>query len=108
MDRRREQRFTEDLPGRICAVDERGCWVTQTCVAHNISRSGALLLGLEQEFRCGDLIRLEYANVKARFRIVWTRDSGGPYRTQAAVQRLEQDKCPWEEILAEQELGQLP
>lgn len=108
MERRREPRLVEDLPIRIWAVDEHGGWFTQFAVAHNISRNGALLMGLEQELRCGDLILVQYCSVKARYRIVWLRDSGGPYRIQAAVQRLEEEKCPWEEVLVEHELGQLP
>ncbi len=106
-ERRSEPRFLEDLAVRIWAVDGRGGWFTQFAVAHNISRGGALLLGLEQELRCGDLIWVQYCSVKARFRVVWMRDSEGPYRIQAAVQRLDEDECPWEEVLAGYELGQL-
>lgn len=103
MERRRESRFIEDLPVRVWAVDERGCWYAQFAVAHNISSRGALLKGLEREFRCGDLIGVEYSEVKARFRVIWVRDSQGPFRVQAAVQRLEEDKCPWEQVLVERE-----
>lgn len=108
MDRRHEPRFIEDLPVRVWVIDERGRWLTQFAVAHNISRSGALLMGLEHQMRCGDLILIEYDSIKSRFRIVWIRDSEGPYKIQAAVQRLDEDKCPWEQLLREQELLQLP
>ncbi len=107
-ERRQERRLIEDLPVRIWAVDERGGWYTQFVVAHNISHGGALLMGLEQELRCGDLILVQYCRIKARFRIVWLRDSGGPYRIQAAVQRLDEDACPWEEVLTEHKLAHLP
>jgi hypothetical protein len=103
MERRREGRQVEDLPIRIWGVDERGSWFTQFALARDISRGGALLMGLEQELRCGDLILLQYGTVKARFRIVWLRDSEGPYKIQAAVQKLEEDECPWSEVLADQQ-----
>ncbi len=106
-ERRRQDRFIEDLPVRIWAVNERGGWFSQFAVAHNIGRGGALLMGLEQELRCGDLIWVQYCSIKARFRIVWIRDSPGPYRIQAAVQRLEDDECPWAEVLTEHALSQL-
>lgn len=54
------------------------------------------------ELRCGDLVLLQYGAQRARFRIVWTRDSGGPQRILAAVQRLEEDYCPWQDLLAQQ------
>lgn len=108
MERRHEPRFIEDLPVRVWVIDERGRWLTQFAVAHNISRGGALLMGLEHQMRCGDLIMLEYGTIKSRFRIVWIRDSEGPYKIRAAVQRLKEDKCPWEQVLIEQELLQLP
>lgn len=107
-ERRREPRLVEDLPIRIWAVDERGLRFTQTAIAHNISRTGALLIGLERKLRCGDLIWVQYVSAKARFRIVWLRDSQGPYKVQAAVQRLTQDECPWDDVLAGQTVTELP
>src|SRR5438552_7569924 len=38
--------------------------------------------------RPGDLLWVEYRHKKARFRIVWTRDSRSVQKTQAAIQRL--------------------
>ncbi|MGZ4825305.1 MAG: PilZ domain-containing protein [Terriglobales bacterium] len=108
MERRDEPRFIENLPVRVWVIDERGRRLTQLAVAHNISRGGALLMGLEHQLRCGDLVVVEYRTVKARFRIVWIRDSEGPYKIKAAVQRLEEDRCPWEPVILERELLHLP
>ena len=58
-------------------------------------RSGALLSGLSRGIRSGDLLWVEYEQRKARFRIVWVRDSQSGLKTQAAVQRLEKEECPW-------------
>lgn len=94
MERRREPRQIEELPVRIRGVDEHGRSFDESVCAHNISQSGALLVGIDRKLRCGDLIVVQFGLLKARFRIVWVRDS------QAAVQRLKQDECPWPEILA--------
>jgi hypothetical protein len=96
---RRPSTYIEDLRVRIWAVNLQGAWFTQYALAHDISRGGALLIGLEHELRCGDMILVQYGTLKARFRIVWLRDSEGPYLIRAAVQRLEQDHCPWQVVL---------
>ncbi|HET7208833.1 MAG TPA: hypothetical protein VFI95_19805 [Terriglobales bacterium] len=97
---RRPSPFIEDLPVRVWAVNLQGAWFTQYALAHDISRQGALLIGLEHQLRCGDMILVQYGSLKARFRIVWLRDSEGPYLVRAAVQRLQRDHCPWEDVLA--------
>jgi hypothetical protein len=94
MERRREPRQIEDLPVRVFGVDEQGRIFDESVLAHNISQSGALLVGTDRKLRCGDLMVVQFGALNARFRIVWVRDS------QAAVQRLQQDECPWLEILA--------
>jgi hypothetical protein len=45
--------------------------------------------------RSGDLVWVEYQGRKARYRIVWVRDSDSDLKSQAAVQRLEKEECPW-------------
>jgi hypothetical protein len=47
----------------------------------------------------GDLIWIEYQDRKARFRIVWVRDSQSEQRTQAAVHKLEKEECPWKSLV---------
>lgn len=107
MERRCERRQVEDLPVRVCGVDEQGRFFDESVLAHNISESGALLVGLDQKLRCGDLIVVQFGALKARFRIVWVRDSQSPLKVQAAVQRLKQDECPWLEILAGRLAGEV-
>jgi hypothetical protein len=69
--------------------------VTQSVTATSISASGALLSGLSPRIRSGDLLWVEYQQRKARFRIVWVRDSQSNLKIQAAVQRLATEQCPW-------------
>lgn len=99
VERRNELRVAAELPVRIRAVNQHGGCYSQLVVARNVSGAGALLIGLEMELRCGDLVLLQYGAQRARYRIVWTRDSGGPQRILAAVQRLEEDYCPWQDLL---------
>ena len=94
-ERRQERRTPADLAVQISGRDANGMTFRQSATASNISNGGALLSGLSQELRSGDLLWVEYQQRKARFRIVWVSDSQSKRETQAAVQRLAEDECPW-------------
>ncbi len=74
----------------------------QDATARNLSGSGALLNGIEQNLRCGDLIGVQYESRQAHFRVIWVRDSHSALKTQAAVQRVGPYDCPWRELLEHQ------
>jgi hypothetical protein len=99
VDRRREPRVESNLPVLIWGIDARGLPFAQKALARNISGQGALLSGIEQLLRCGDLMVVQYGKKRARFRVVWTRDSANGEKVRAAVQRLEAEECPWKEEL---------
>ncbi|HXY15254.1 MAG TPA: hypothetical protein VEI26_12200 [Terriglobales bacterium] len=99
VDRRREPRTEPDLAVIIWGIDSQGLPFAQTALARNISGQGALLSGLTQLLRCGDLIAIQYRKSRARFRVVWTRDTANGDKIRAAVQRLESDECPWKDAL---------
>jgi hypothetical protein len=84
-----------DLAVQISGHDVNGMPFTQNVTASNISGSGALLSGLSRTIRPGDLLWIEYHQRKARFRVVWARDSQSNFKTQAAVHRLAKEECPW-------------
>ena len=76
IDRRREPRTDADLSLMVWGVDTRGDRFLQEAHAREISLSGALLSGLDAELRSGDVIGILYAGKKARYRVVWVRESG--------------------------------
>ncbi len=95
VERRQESRSQSDLAVRISGRDASGKPFAQSAVASSISSAGALLSGMDWQVRTGDLVWVEYQERQARFRIVWVRDSGSGQKTQAAVQRLANEECPW-------------
>jgi PilZ domain len=96
VERRQEPRAQVDLAVQVSGRDANGTPFTQTVTATNTSRNGALLSGLSREIRSGDLVMVEYQQRKARFKVVWVRDSQSPHlKTQAAVHRMEKEECPW-------------
>ena len=101
-DRRREPRTEIDLALTVWGIDTKGDRFLQQAHARDISLSGALLSGLNAELRSGDVIGILYAGKKARYRVVWVRESGNSAKVQAAVHRIAPDECPWKELLAEE------
>jgi hypothetical protein len=84
-----------DLTVQVSGRDANGDAFSQSVNASNVSKGGALLSGLSWGVRSGDLVWVEYEGRKARYRIVWVRGSGSDLKSQAAVQRLEKEECPW-------------
>lgn len=101
IERRREPRTNVDLALTVWGVDTRGDRFLQEARAREISLSGALLSGLDAELRSGDVIGILYAGKKARYRVVWVRQSGNGLKVQAAVHRIAPDECPWKDLLSE-------
>jgi len=99
VDRRREPRAESNLAVLVWGTDAQGLPFAQTALARNISGQGALLSGINQTLRYGDLIVIQYQKLRARFRVVWTRNTSNGDKTLAAVQRLGSDQCPWKDEL---------
>ena len=104
-ERRQQPRVPSDLTVSIWGYNEKGSRFLQQIRARNISESGALLVGIEQELRCGDLVGVQYENRQARFKVVWTRNSESALKIEAAVQKLRADECPWKRVLEELAAG---
>lgn len=100
-ERRSESRIRVRLSVQIMGVDSRGKRFAEDVVATNISRSGALLFEVGASLRCGDYLAIKYNGRRANFRIVWSRHSGTENAWQVAAQKLEDQTCPWEEVLAD-------
>jgi hypothetical protein len=102
IERRGEPRREVNLKLQVWGVDTLGSRFVQAAQARDISLRGALISGLDAELRSGDVIGVLFEGRKARYRVVWVRQSGGAtQKIQAAVQRLEPDECPWRELVEE-------
>jgi len=102
IDRRREPRTPTDLPLHVWGIDTRGERFLQEARARDISRSGAMLSGLDTDLRSGDVIGILYAGRRARFRVIWIRYDGDGDKMQVAVHRVDPDVCPWQELLSDE------
>ena len=101
-EQRPEPRVDTDLPVRVFGMDANGKPINQHVRARNISSSGALLSGIEQPLKVGDIIGVQVEQKKARFQVVWVVDAGGIEKNQVGLQLQEGQECPWKETLAKQ------
>ena len=99
IDRRSEPRTHANFAVTVWGVDTRGERFLQEAQVRDISFNGALLSGIEADLRCGDVIGLLYLSRKARYRVVWVRYDDMGDKIQAAIHRMEEDPCPWDELL---------
>jgi hypothetical protein len=67
----------------------------QNAMAQNISATGACIYGIEPELKVGDVIGVEYEGKKARCKIIWVVEAGALKKTQAGVQLVPEQDCPW-------------
>lgn len=98
-EQRPEPRIDADLSIRAWGLDCDGKPFTQVAKANNISSQGALISGVEAALKPGDIIGVQFEQKKARCRVIWVVDAGGILKTQAGLQLLEGQECPWKQVL---------
>src|ERR1700737_5453465 len=99
MGTRRDPRVEARLQIRIAGVDVNGGALLQMVTTRNISRSGALLEGLQGTLKPEETVSLTYKNNKARFRVSWVGETGSVRAGQIGVQSVDATKCIWDAAL---------
>lgn len=94
-----EPRLTVDLPVRIWGMSAEGRAFSQHARAQNISSEGALLNGVENELKVGDVIGIQCDDKKARCTIVWAVNTGAIKKNQVGIRLLVDQECPWKNYL---------
>jgi hypothetical protein len=92
-------RATLDLKVRVWGMGANDQPFFQNAIAHNISTSGACIYGIEQNLKVGDVIGVQYETRKARCKVIWVVDAGALKKTQAGVQLVADQECPWASAL---------
>ena len=98
MDNRPESRVDARIMVRVWGMDADGRPFFQNANASNISAEGALLGGINHPLKAGDVIGVQYAEKKARFKVVWVIDGGAARKIEAGVELLPNQRTPWQEI----------
>ena len=89
------QRATLDLKVKVWGMGANHQPFFQNAMAQKISATGACIYGIEPELKVGDVIGVQYDGRKARCKIIWVIEAGGRKKTQAGVQLVPEQDCPW-------------
>lgn len=93
---RREERIPVNLAVRVFGMDANGKPFTCNATTLDLTRTGARLGGLPCLLKQGEVIGIQHGIYKARFRVVWVGNSGGPYNGQAGVYCVESGRYIWD------------
>jgi len=94
-----ESRVTVDLPVRMWGMTADGHPFSQHARAQNISSEGALLSGVENELKVGDVIGVQCDDKKTRCTVIWVMNTGPIKKNQVGVKLLADQECPWKTYL---------
>ena len=96
MGKRRDPRIQAKLQIRIAGIDASGRPLLQVATTRDISRTGALLEGVQGRFKPGETVSLTYRNNKARFLVSWMGDNGTDREGLMGVRSIDPAKCIWD------------
>ena len=99
MDRREQFRVTTALPVRIWGVDANSQAFMQLATVKNITESGALLEGVRCRLQPGEVVDLQYNQLKAEFLVVWAGRPGTRSEGELGLQALPSQPCIWDSFL---------
>lgn len=80
---------------RVWGMNADGRAFFQNVTAHDLTAEGIHVSGLEHNLKVGDTIGVQLANQKARCRVLWVLDGGATQKTQARLELIEGQPCPW-------------
>ena len=93
---RREERVPITLAVRVFGMDANGKPFTCNATTLDLTRTGARLGGLPCLLKQGEIIGIQHGAYKARFRVAWVGNAGGPQNGQAGVCCIEAGRYIWD------------
>ena len=95
MDRRRQGRVAALIPVTVWGVDAHANAFTQTATVRNISSSGAVLQGIPQKLKQGQVLDVQFENERAQFRVVWAGLPGTYEEGEIGLERIDAEFSFW-------------
>ncbi len=92
---RKEPRLAAVLPVRIYGMDASGKPFNAVAHTLNVSKSGALLAGVEVVLAAGDLIGVQKGVYKSKFRVRWVGRKGTSSQGQIGIECVEGARNIW-------------
>ena len=103
-----QEKKKPDLQVRVWGMSHDGRAFFQQARAISVSTSGAILNRIECPLTPGEVIGVQYGGKKARCRIVSVQNDNLVEKTQAEVQLLDGQECPWQEALTPEQVAADP
>jgi len=94
-----EPRLSVDLPVRIWGMSAEGRPFSQHARAQNISSEGALISGVDNELKVGDMIGVQCGDKKTRCTVIWVLNTGPVKKNQVGIKLIADQECPWKNYL---------
>lgn len=99
MSDRREQRTKLELPVRVSGMDADGKLFEQDASTVDVTTTGARLSGIVHCLHRGCVVSVQRGSSKARFRVTWIGDDGGPDQGHIGIQLIEGGKLIWGQVI---------
>jgi methyl-accepting chemotaxis protein len=96
---RAHERVEISLPVTLAAMDVNGQSLDQQVMTTNVSRSGALLKGVQGNLRVGGNISLARLNKRERFSIAWIGEQHSPEAGQVGVSAINPASSFWNDVI---------
>ena len=99
MSDRLEKRTNLVLPVKVSGMDANGKLFEQEAGTVDVTTTGARLSGIVHPLHRGCVVSVQRGRSKARFRVTWVGDSGGPDEGQIGIQLIEGGKLIWGQVI---------
>ena len=96
LSRRTETRINHEIPVRVWGIDADGKAFNEELRTTDVSLTGAKLEGLKAKLRQGDIVGMQSAQGKARFRVTWAGPSSSLLAGHISLCCVEPGKCIWD------------
>jgi len=80
---------------------QRGTGLGLAIVSHILSEHGARVTGLQEPLESGEIVILERANNRAKYKVAWMGKPGTPLAGQAGMQMLPKQESIWDVDIAQ-------
>ena len=96
MDRRQSTRVAAYYPVRVWGLDAHAFPFIQLARVKNISAGGAVLQGVQQMIRPGEILDVQFGEDKAQFRVVWVGKLGTDRQGEIGLECLPSEPYIWD------------
>jgi methyl-accepting chemotaxis protein len=96
---RRENRLDMSVPVRLITIDAEGREFDQSVVTVNVSRSGALLRGIQSQLRLGSTVTLDREGAREQFAVAWVGEENTGDQGTIGISAIDPASRFWNDLI---------